>query len=223
MEPITAQTTSTQVSIPNAQTDADSSPIASDFETFLRMLTVQMQNQDPLNPVDSSDYAVQLATFSGVEQAVLTNDLLKSLTTQMNTSGLTELSAWVGRDVRAAAPTYFDGNPISLPLKPASTADRADLIVRDENGVEVQRMQVPLAQEELEWAGVDLGGYPLPDGLYSFELHSQLDGEVIAQSPVETYGRVVEVRRDGNDYVLFLKGGATVGRDVVTGVRDAAT
>jgi len=47
--------------------------ISSDFETFLRMLTVQMQNQDPLNPVDSSDYAVQLATFSSVEQQVQTN------------------------------------------------------------------------------------------------------------------------------------------------------
>jgi flagellar basal-body rod modification protein FlgD len=50
--------------------------ISSDFETFLKMLTVQMQNQDPLNPVDSSDYATQLATFSGVEQQVQTNDLL---------------------------------------------------------------------------------------------------------------------------------------------------
>ncbi len=44
-----------------------SSNISADFETFLKMLTVQMQNQDPLNPVDSSDYATQLATFSGVE------------------------------------------------------------------------------------------------------------------------------------------------------------
>lgn len=39
--------------------------ITSDFNTFLRMLTVQMQNQDPLKPIESSDFAVQLATFSG--------------------------------------------------------------------------------------------------------------------------------------------------------------
>ena len=47
--------------------------LSSDFETFLKMLTVQLENQDPLNPVDSADYAVQLATFSGVEQQVQTN------------------------------------------------------------------------------------------------------------------------------------------------------
>jgi len=47
------------------------------------MLTVQMQNQDPLNPVDSSDYAVQLATFSNVEQQVQTNDILRELQSQM--------------------------------------------------------------------------------------------------------------------------------------------
>ena len=56
---------------------AEKPKISSDFETFLRMLTVQMQNQDPLNPIQSSDFAVQLATFSGVEQQVRTNDLLE--------------------------------------------------------------------------------------------------------------------------------------------------
>ena len=45
--------------------------ISSDFQTFLTMLTTQLQNQDPLNPVESSDFAVQLATFSGVEQQVI--------------------------------------------------------------------------------------------------------------------------------------------------------
>jgi flagellar basal-body rod modification protein FlgD len=53
--------------------------ISSDFNTFLRMLTVQMQNQDPLDPIDSADFAVQLATFSGVEQQVRTNELLGQL------------------------------------------------------------------------------------------------------------------------------------------------
>ena len=41
-----------------------------DFETFLKMLTTQIRNQDPLNPMEGSEFAVQLATFSGVEQQV---------------------------------------------------------------------------------------------------------------------------------------------------------
>ncbi len=66
--------------------------ISSDFDTFLKMLKVQMENQDPLNPTDSSEYAQQLATFSGVEQAVLTNDLLTALMVQMNTTGMAQLA-----------------------------------------------------------------------------------------------------------------------------------
>ena len=53
--------------------------IGGDFTTFLEMLTVQLKNQDPMNPMESSDFAVQLATFSSVEQQVQTNDLLKEI------------------------------------------------------------------------------------------------------------------------------------------------
>ena len=78
----------TQQAAGNAAATASSaspdSVISSDFETFLKMLTTQLQNQDPLDPVKSEDFAVQLATFSGVEQQVLTNDLLESLGAQMS-------------------------------------------------------------------------------------------------------------------------------------------
>jgi len=73
-----------------------------------------MQNQDPLNPVDSSDYAVQLATFSGVEQQVLTNDLLRGLAAQNGTAGLAQMANWVGMEARAVAPAFFDGAPITV-------------------------------------------------------------------------------------------------------------
>ncbi len=49
--------------------------VTSDYETFLRMLTTQLQNQDPMNPMESDDFAMQLATFSGVEQQVKTNEI----------------------------------------------------------------------------------------------------------------------------------------------------
>ena len=63
-----------------AQTAASRAPskaaVSADFDTFLKMMTTQMKNQDPTKPIDSADYAVQLATFSGVEQQTKTNQLL---------------------------------------------------------------------------------------------------------------------------------------------------
>lgn len=52
---------------------------ANQFEVFLKMLTTQIKNQDPLNPMENTEFAVQLATFTGVEQQVQTNLLLTQL------------------------------------------------------------------------------------------------------------------------------------------------
>lgn len=80
MDPVTTTRTATPQPSGSAQT---ATAIASDFETFLRMLTTQLENQDPLEPVASQDLAVQLATFSGVEQQTQTNSLLEDLGSQM--------------------------------------------------------------------------------------------------------------------------------------------
>ncbi|MEL6838647.1 MAG: flagellar hook capping FlgD N-terminal domain-containing protein [Pseudomonadota bacterium] len=198
------------------------SAISSDFETFLRMLTVQMQNQDPLNPVDSSDYATQLATFSGVEQAVLTNDLLKELTSQMNSSGLADMAAWVGKEARAAAPAYFEGEPVTLSPNPPVLADQAEIVVRNSDGVEVQRFNVAVSADLIEWAGVGPGGVPFPAGQYSFELISSANGEVLTQDPIEVYSKVTEVRAQDGQTILMLAGGAAIPTDQVSALRDPA-
>ena len=93
-----------------------SAAISSDFETFLKMLTVQMQNQDPLNPIDSTDYAVQLATFSGVEQQVRTNQILSDLSELLGGSGLGQAAQWIGKDVLAVTPASFAGDPLTIEI-----------------------------------------------------------------------------------------------------------
>lgn len=213
------QTTTSQS--PTAVTSsAAKQNISSDFETFLRMLTVQLQNQDPLNPVESSDYAVQLATFSGVEQAVRTNELLVQLTQQMTLGGMGEMAAWVGKEARAAAPAYFDGEPITLSPDPVAIADRAQVVVRNEDGVEVQRFDIPLAAEPAQWAGVKADGTPFAEGFYSFELINSVEGQELSRAPIEVYSTVTEVRlRDGQS-ILILEGGTAVASGQVTALRD---
>lgn len=195
--------------------------ITSDFETFLRMLTVQLENQDPLNPVEASDYAVQLATFSGVEQQVLTNDLLKSLSAQMTLSGLSQMGDWVGREVRTVAAAQFDGAPITVAPNPAAVADKVELVVRDSAGTEVQRYQIPVSADPIEWAGTDSQGVPLPPGLYSFTVESYAADELILTEKAEVYTTVEEVRSEGGEIILMLEGGVAVLADTVTALRDA--
>ena len=195
--------------------------ISSDFNTFLRMLTTQMQNQDPLDPIDSADFAVQLATFSGVEQQVRTNELLGQLSGQLSLSGLAEMASWVGQEARAAMPARFDGAPITLSPNPVATADAAELVVRDAQGREVSRAPIPVLAEPIEWAGVGPGGTPLPSGLYRFEVVSLSAGEVLRTDPAELYATVTEVRAEGGKTILVMQGGATVEADKVTALRHA--
>ena len=137
----------------------------SDFETFLKMLTAQMKNQDPLNPIDSSEYASQLASFSSVEQQVLTNDLLTNLSAQMNVMGMSQLAGWVGMEARSSAPVHFNGSPVSLMPTAMPLAEKSFLVVRDGTGDIVQRAEMPGGSKQIDWAGVDDSGRPFPSGL----------------------------------------------------------
>lgn len=197
------------------------SVIGADFQTFLEMLTTQMQNQDPLNPIDSSDYAVQLATFSSVEQQVLTNDLLTGLVANIAASGVTQLATLVGMEVRSTAPARFDGAPLTLTPEIDRRADAAWLVVSDESGAEVQRQPLAPAVGPVDWAGVGADGTPLPPGLYGFTVENFANGEPVSTTPVETYSEVVEARNVDGAMLLVLDGGATVAADDVLALRRA--
>ncbi len=197
--------------------------ISSDFDTFLKMLTVQMTNQDPLNPIDSSDYAVQLATFSGVEQQAKTNQLLTALSLQMGTTGMAQMASWVGKEARAPVAGYFDGSAITLAPNPVSYADRVEVVVRNAAGTEVQRTPIPVSADPVQWAGVGADGTPLPRGLYTFEVvNYDGDGRVILQEQADIYSRVQEVRSEGGQTILMLAGGVGVLATSVTALRDPA-
>ena len=192
--------------------------ISSDFNTFLKMLTTQLKNQDPLNPMDNSEYAVQLATFSGVEQQVKTNMLLESLGAQLGVSGLATYAGWVGKEARADMPVWYSGTPVTLAAEPDPQADSVELVVTDAAGGVVARQPVPLDGDTVTWTGLDSFGVPMPAGRYSFALESFAQGARIATTPAEAYARIIEAR-GGATPTLVFEGGVEVEAKTVTGLR----
>jgi len=201
-----------------ASSSEASTAISSDFETFLRMLTTQLENQDPLDPVNSDEFAVQLATFSGVEQQVLTNDLLESLVSQMGLSGMGQYASWVGMEARAAVPARFDGTPLTVVPQPSPAADAAVLVVENEFGTEVQRLQIPVSEDPIEWSGL-LDSGPAPSGTYSFKVESYVDGLVTDTAAADVYARVTEARLVDGVTMLVTEGGGEVPASEVTALR----
>lgn len=193
--------------------------LTGDFQTFLRMLTTQLKNQDPLDPVDSTELTVQLATFSGVEQQTKTNSLLQDLIQQVSLSGMTELAGWVGMQARADAPVYYDGQPVSIQIEPATGADRAVLAVYNAAGTLVAQDEINPVSAEVAWNGQGPNGSTLPSGLYSFKVMNYSDGKLSSISPVETYGTVKEARTEHGKTILVMRGGIEVEADAVTALR----
>ena len=190
-----------------------------DFQTFLKMLTTQIKNQDPLNPMEGSDFAVQLATFSGVEQQVRTNDLLAQIAAQSGGS-LSAVSQWIGKEVRTTAPVSFDGSPLTLTIDHAPDADQVVLVTLDARGAVVSREDVGLGEGEVDWVGRHASGAVLPDGLYSFRLESLKAGTVIDRANVGAYSRVIGAEITADGVRLSLEGGASTMEDDVTALRD---
>ena len=183
------------------------------------MLTAQMRNQDPLNPLDSTEFASQLATFSSVEQQVVTNDLLGNMITLLGVGGLGDMANWVGRAVRSDAPAHFDGTPIALSVAPSHLADESYLEVYDDTDTLVQRLPLTPGQTTFEWAGVDDSGTPFVAGHYNFVVDNISQAESIGQTPVSSYQEVTEARINNGELVLVLNGGYPVDVENITGVR----
>lgn len=223
------ETTTPVSSVPNTsaqsstavKTAVKTSGLASDFETFLKMLTAQARYQDPLEPVDSTEYASQLAQFSMVEQQVQTNETLSAFFGQMGSSNMASLAGWVGMEARAQTPMFFDGTPITLSPSPAKTADQAFLVVVDSKGEEVQRLSIPVSSDALDWAGVDDNGTPFENGVYDFKVESFSNGEEITSGPTEVYGRISEAQIKDNAVVLVLQGGQQIPASSVSALRSA--
>ena len=200
----------------------DKTLINSDFDTFLKMLTAQLKNQDPLNPMEGTEFAVQLATFSGVEQQAHTNKLLNQMIGQLGGGGLGQAAQMIGKEARTTAPVRFGDKALTLDVEPDPLADSVILVTLDENGGEVAREEIGPGSGQIDWFGRDESGAKLPDGTYSFVTESRRNGEVIREDAVGVYARITEARTDAEGLRLIFEDGGSALASEVDALRDPA-
>ena len=210
--------TSTNSTTANAT--ANSPKASTDYETFLKMMTTQIKNQDPLNPMSADQFAVQLATFSSVEQQTRTNDLLTQQLAQNKLDSLSQMVGWVGKEARIAAPAHFDGtSEITLSPNPAESADKAVLVVKNAAGTEVSRTEIPLGSADYQWQGHDNSGAALPAGNYDLSLESYQGDTLLGSTAIEHYGRIAEIRSSISGVTALFAGGIEASTGLITALR----
>jgi flagellar basal-body rod modification protein FlgD len=159
-----------------------------------------------------------------VEQQTKTNNLLEKQIAQNAQGALAQMVGWVGKEARIAAPLHFDGlAPVTLSPNPGIGADKAVLVVRDANKVEVSRTEIPVTSADYEWLGLNSAGKPLPEGIYNLTLESYQKDRLLGETLVEYFGTIQEIRSSTGSVTALLNGGVEVSTSIVTALREGST
>ena len=156
---------------------ADAKSLNANFDQFLRLLTTQLQNQDPLSPMDTAQFTNQLVMFSQVEQQLKSNDTLNKLLT-MQTLNMTALGvSFIGKDVQVAGSSFDEGGgkQVNLAYSLPATAASGNISITDANGNIIYTRDAELAAgtHDFVWSGKDPTGADAPAGAYTLTVSAQ--------------------------------------------------
>jgi flagellar basal-body rod modification protein FlgD len=150
-------------------TGADNQMIASNFTTFLQLLTTQLKNQNPLEPLDTNQFTQQLVQFAQVEQQMKSNDQLATLVSMDKTAQQTTALAYVGANVvvdgSTGNVTNGKGTWSFNVTKPAT----ATVTIKDSTGQTAYTgsFAVNPGTQNFQWDGKGNDGKQWPDGNYT--------------------------------------------------------
>lgn len=196
--------------------------LAEDFTQFLTLLTTQLQNQDPLNPMDSTEFTNQLVQFTQVEQSINTNQKLDNLVA-MQMGSLTTMSlGFVGMDITyPSVELSFDGeNKAKVTYSLAEEARIAKINIRDSNGLLVYSADVPrdVGTSTFEWDGTNNEGDIVPEGTYSFTIDAVNAADDPVQASTAVNGRVRGVETQNGVPFLLVGDRAIAVSNVINAV-----
>jgi flagellar basal-body rod modification protein FlgD len=210
-----------------AQAGSSAGRLAENFDTFLTLLTTQLQYQDPLNPMDSNEFTQQLVQFSSVEQQIQTNKSLDSAVSLLLANQTISAAGYIGRNVEAKGDEVWLGQEggATWGYKLDAPATAASLTISDSRGKLVYAVPASLdgAHHEFVWNGMDAAGRRLPEGGYKLAVTAlDKDGEAI-ESKISVIGTVTAVEtQDGEPQLLMGRTKASLWNLLHVGAADGA-
>ena len=180
-------------------------------DDFLKLLITQLQNQDPLQPMDNQEFAAQLATFNSLGQLIEINDKLGAMNNGQGSMNQYNAASLIGKQITSA------GNQVGVSAGAASNigyqlganATKVVVTVFNANGEIVRRIDAgarSAGEQTLAWDGKDSAGKSVRPGVYGFDINAvDVNGKRIAASG-KLQGLVTGVRLDGTEPVLEVNG-----------------
>jgi flagellar basal-body rod modification protein FlgD len=191
----------------NSQQQQATQQLAGNFDTFLKLLTTQLQNQDPLSPMDSNQFTQQLVAFSGVEQQINTNDNLQSLIALSMSQQASSAVNYIGHSVvMTNGMGALQNGAVDWTYNLAAPAAGTTLTVTDSTGKVVYTGSGSTAQgnNDFAWNGQDSSGNQLPDGQYTLSVAATASDGTAITSTIASKAIVTAVDMSGSTPQLVL-------------------
>jgi flagellar basal-body rod modification protein FlgD len=209
-----------------SQAAASAQSLAGNLNTFLTMLTTQLKNQDPLSPMDSTQFTNQLVQFASVEQQINSNSNLEKLISLQTTSQQASAINYVGQTVEVPGSSlplqngkaYFS---YTLP----SDASQVSISVTDQTGAVVANIpaiSTATGTHQMVWKGTGLNGSTLPDGQYTLNITATDATQQPITATTTVYGKVTGVTSDPTNGTELSLGAVPVPMSQIQSIVDPA-
>jgi flagellar basal-body rod modification protein FlgD len=214
----TTSTTSTSSSNSTSSSGSLTSGINMGKEDFLKLLTTQLQYQDPLSPSDPKDFVAQLSQFSSLEQLMNLNTTMGTLGTSMtnlqNSQQMTQGLGLLGKTVQAQGNvfTVSSGKSGDLSCVLGGAASKVTVSISDSSGKIVRTLDLgskPTGACDISWDGKDSNGNTMADGTYSFSVNALDSKGAAVTAATLVSGKVEEVLQNSGTVYLKVNGRLT--------------
>ena len=208
---------------PETKSAKASSKLATDMDSFLLPLTTQLKHQDPLSPLDPTEFTGQLVAFAGVEQQITTNAHLENLAALQNASFAASMVGFIGTEVEAETNQLpLQDGEAEFTYDLSSNAKNVVISVTDSTGrvMFTKAGELSAGRHTVVWDGKDMNSIQQPDGAYIVTVTPLgFEDEPVAVS-TRVKGRVTGVSMDSGQAVLDV-GGASVALEKILSINEA--
>ncbi|WP_108397861.1 flagellar hook assembly protein FlgD [Devosia submarina] len=206
----------------NSKVAQSRATIADNFDTFLNILTTQLKNQNPLDPLDTNQFTQQLVQFTGVEQQLKTNEFLETLMLSTQNTAKSEAVSYIGKQVTASGRTgeLTDDKAVFWAYDAEAAVANATVTIKNASGsvVYTETGSLNAGPGTFRWDGKTSDNNVAPNGTYTIEIKgTNLSGNNIAVS-TSSVGVVTGVDFTG-DVPILTVGNRKVAITDVTDVR----
>ncbi len=177
-------------------------------DAFLKLFLAQMKQQDPLNPMDTSQFSAQLAQFSTLEQLFNVNKNLESIESIQNSDSRYQVLDLIGKEVQAESNTLVLNNGKAAKAS-FNIEEPAECVAQifDANGIKIKEIYIGVVDagnHDFEWDGFDKNGSLLTSGEYSYNVSAMSNTGTKVQVSKYVKGTVTGVNLNEEKPIIYI-------------------